>query len=254
MGINFGAFPGANAAAPFLGLNANTNLALVQQIVAAAAVAQQAQYLNPLATVPSNPPIPSGPPPVTITGGVLSPCIVVSNIPKEVNIADVLKLFELHGSIKTNKTIPAQRLEPLAYYDVLLEYEDDTSAQNAIKAMQGYMLRKVALEIESISKVRFGQLQSLTLPPSKLCKRVRLDNMVTVEDTKDPGLEEEIGDEARNYGKLGDIVIEVNEVENAATITLSYEDEESALKSYRGLNGRLFAGRKIKATLLPENE
>ena len=75
--------------------------------------------------------------------------------------------------------------------------------------------------------------------------------MVTVEDTKDPGLKDEIAEEANNYGKLKDIELDIDTIANTVEVRLIYEDSISATKAYKAMNGRAFAGNKIIAVLAP---
>jgi hypothetical protein len=88
-------------------------------------------------------------------------------------------------------------------------------------------------------------------------RTVVLEDMVTVEDTNDPGLKDEIAEEAQNYGKLENIEILIEEKKNPdnqvvsshVIIKLYYAEVQDANKACHILNGRLFAGRKIRASL-----
>ena len=83
-------------------------------------------------------------------------------------------------------------------------------------------------------------------------KVLLLNNMITMEDAKDPELKDEISEEAMNYGELVSIDITVDEREQKAAVKLYFKDSSSANKAFKAMNHRVFAGNKIIATLIPE--
>jgi glutamate formiminotransferase len=72
--------------------------------------------------------------------------------------------------------------------------------------------------------------------------------MVTYEDTLDPDLNEEVSEEARNYGTLEKVDITVDD-NREATVVLLYAEPSHAAKALKAMNGRAFGGKKIKAVL-----
>lgn len=59
-------------------------------------------------------------------------------------------------------------------------------------------------------------------------------------------LREDVEEQCRQYGVMTGIAI--NEIENS--VLVRYSSEEEAMKCYDALNGRLFDGRRIEATVL----
>merc|ERR1712146_200630 len=81
-----------------------------------------------------------------------------------------------------------------------------------------------------------------------------LQNLVGAGDV-DSDLEEETTEEASTYGKVNKCTIK--EIagasdEEAVRIFLDYETIESAQKAFEVFNGRLFAGRTVKALYYDE--
>lgn len=77
---------------------------------------------------------------------------------------------------------------------------------------------------------------------------VVLDNMVPVAEASDPGLKDEVEEEAATYGPLKNISIDV--IGNSfVRIKLVYVEPHSAMKAYKAMNGRYFGGSAIKASL-----
>ena len=131
---------------------------------------------------------------------------------------------------------------------IVVEYTDIPSATKAAFSMNAFVLYDEAFKCEVITKARMKQL--LIIDTSTFCT-VKLESMVTVEDTKDPGLKDEIAEEANNYGKLKDIELDIDTIANTVEVRLIYEDSISATKAYKAMNGRAFAGNKIIAVLAP---
>jgi hypothetical protein len=83
-------------------------------------------------------------------------------------------------------------------------------------------------------------------------KVVLLNNMITVEDTKDPDLKDEIAEEAKNYGELLRVDILVDHVAGKASVKLLYRDANGAARAVKAMNNRNFGGNTIVASLVPE--
>ena len=84
---------------------------------------------------------------------------------------------------------------------------------------------------------------------SPALRSLSLYDMLTLDDIKDPDLEQEIRDDACKYGEL--IKLEIV-LENSATTVcakLTYKNVDDALNAFKALNGRVFDGRKIRAIL-----
>ena len=73
--------------------------------------------------------------------------------------------------------------------------------------------------------------------------------MITMEDLQDPGLKEEITEEASRYGSIVSVSINIVDTQQPH-IVLQYENVTDALLAFQNLNGRYFAGRKVTATLI----
>lgn len=163
---------------------------------------------------------------------------------------EVQDIFSLHGSIKVVKKLVAMRKDPKEYYDLLIEYHEAKDASAAVRLINGHVLSGSAIEVQPITIENAIDLMMKSAEQST-CKSVLLEHMVTVADTLDPALKDEIAVEARNYGNLIDIDITVVDKEkDIAHVTLKYADAADATKASKALGNRLFAGRRIKATLI----
>jgi hypothetical protein len=133
---------------------------------------------------------------------------------------------------------------------VVVEYADASTAAITAQSMNAFDLAGSALRVDTITRLQLLQLASPATMGHTFCT-VLLEKMVTLEDTKDPGLEEEIAEEARNYGALKEVLLDIDEVRGEVEVRLLYADPSSASKAYRAMNGRAFAGNKITAVLAP---
>jgi RNA recognition motif. (a.k.a. RRM, RBD, or RNP domain) len=77
---------------------------------------------------------------------------------------------------------------------------------------------------------------------------VLLEDMITLDDAKDPDLKDEILEEVSNYGDVEDVQISIKTT--AANVIVKYKATDDANKACQALNGRYFAGRKVRATLV----
>lgn len=133
---------------------------------------------------------------------------------------------------------------------MVVEYADASVAQSAADSMNAFDLAGATLRVDAIPRLRMLQLASPQTMAHTFCT-VLLEKMVTLEDTKDPDLKDEIAEEARNYGTLQEVLLEIDEVKGEVEVRLLYADATSAGKAYRAMNGRAFAGNKITAVLAP---
>jgi hypothetical protein len=140
-------------------------------------------------------------------------------------------------------------LDPNEYYDVLLEYTDAGAAASAARTMHNHNLAGSKLQVETISLQDAIQLMIQKVEQAVLTA-VLLDDMITEEDVEDPDLKGEITEEASKYGQVVDIKIN-SENPSKPTVRLQYKEASEAVKAQKSLNGRSFAGRKIKASLVP---
>jgi hypothetical protein len=147
-------------------------------------------------------------------------------------------------------------LDPVLYYDVLLEFQEGGSvASQAVATMNGYTLSKSQLVVEAISLSRAVELmiQKVESTTAQSAKTVILEDMVTKEDMNDPGLKDEIAEVAGNYGTLDSIDISLNASEQQVIVKLIYAEPIQAIRACKAIHGRGFAGRKIRASILNQN-
>lgn len=161
--------------------------------------------------------------------------------------AEVQDLFTLYGSIKTAKRISATKLDPSSFYDILLEFNDPGAAAAAARTMNGHAIAGSKIVVETISLQGAIQLMIQKVEQAVLTS-VLLEDMITLEDTKDPDLENEIKEEAEKFGRLVDI--KILKEDGKANVKLFYHEAAEAVKAQKSLNGRGFAGRRIKASLV----
>lgn len=133
---------------------------------------------------------------------------------------------------------------------IVVEFKDENTAKSTMQGMNGFDLAGQTINCEVVSRLRMLQLLSPSTMAHTFCT-VLLEHMVTVEDTKDPDLKDEIYEEARNYGNLKDVVLGIDETKQEVEVKLLYADAVSASKAHKAMNGRAFAGKKISAILAP---
>lgn len=170
-----------------------------------------------------------------------------SNINSEIGVAEVQELFSLCGTIKNTKRLTARKLDPYKFYDLLIEFTEEKSALAAVTTMNGHNLAATALVVESTSLQGAIQLMVQQVEQTVLTSLL-LENMITEDDMQDPGLKDEILEEAKVFGEVLKINIAKDEM-NAPIVKIQYKEGIQAGKAQKAMNGRGFAGRKIKATL-----
>ena len=173
---------------------------------------------------------------------------IYSNVTAEIGIPEVQELFGLCGTIKNTKRLTTRTLDPQRFYDLLIEYTEEKSAAMAVATMHGHNLAGTALSVASTSLQGAIQLMVQQVEQAVL-NSLLLEDMITLEDMEDPGLKDEIAEEARNYGEI--VKIEISKDSKGAPIVkIQYKEGIQASKAQKAMNGRGFAGRKIKATLV----
>ena len=139
-------------------------------------------------------------------------------------------------------------MDPTEFYDVLLEYNEAIAASTAARTMNGHNLAGTKLIVETISLQDAIQLMIQKVEQAVLTT-VLLEDMLTTEDLEDPDLEGEILDEAKKYGNV--TTLKINKEGAKPSVRVNYQEANDAVKARKSLNGRSFAGRKIKASLVP---
>jgi hypothetical protein len=173
-------------------------------------------------------------------------CLFISNVKSTIPLSDVQELFTLYGPIKTVKKLSSTKLDSSNYYDLLIEFMDQSAASSASRTMNGHNLAGTPLGVQTISLQDAIQLMIQKVEQCVLTA-VLLEDMITLDDVSDPDLEGEILDEAKKYGDVQSIKI----IPDAKpTVKLQFKEASEAVKAQKSLNGRAFAGRKIKATLV----
>lgn len=173
--------------------------------------------------------------------------VLHSNVRSNIGLAEVQDLFTLYGTIKTVKRISATKSDPASFYDILFEYNDSGAAAAAARTMNGHTIAGSKIIVETISLQGAIQLMIQKVEQAVLTT-VLLEDMITLEDVKDPDLESEIREEAEKYGKL--VELKIITAESKANVKLFYHEAAEAVKAQKALNGRGFAGRRIKASLV----
>jgi len=198
-------------------------------------------------------PPPPPAPPVVVPGTTMS-CIVVKNISSSVPLGEVQSIFGAFGEVKRCKYVETGKIADLTpdTRAAVVEYGTVAIALNTASAMNKFILSSLELNVEVCSLDKANNL--LAVDDSTFTK-VILKDMVTLEDAEDPDLKDEIADEAKTYGQLENVVIEVktNEFsgENEVIVELTYGNPTDSHKAHKALNGRAFGGKKINAVLAP---
>jgi hypothetical protein len=196
-----------------------------------------------------------------------------SNVPAEVLEDDLISIFEPFGKVEKCTVHDHVDGKGIACIDpsissvgtstnggsllkiATIEYRDPSAAAMAESSMNNFKLGTTSLLLKAVTK---DQAAAATTPQNG-CRSVHLENMVTLEDTADPDLKDEIGEEARRYGALRDIELVVREpggeegghpaAAGSVLVVLHYENAGDAAKACAALSNRAFANRRIKATL-----
>eukprot|EP01041_Mallomonas_annulata_P002994 gene2994-5870_t len=232
------------------------------------------------AAVPTPPPPPPPPSPRTI---------LIRNIAPSITTDMLKVVFGSYGAIEHCNMLPSENPstststspttteststssngeKPLQ--SAILKYVDPNSAKEAVKTMKGFPLADMSLGVDLIPdstsvSTRLSDIgitssgTGTAQPPAPstpapntidigpLCAIV-LENMVSVEEAKDPDLKDEIAEECSTHGPLTGVEIVVMG-NTSVQITVRYVSASDAVKAFSALNGRFFAGRKVKATL-----
>lgn len=164
-----------------------------------------------------------------------------------VPLSEVQTIFAAFGPILLCKALPATPSNS-GVQSVVVEYSDAAVAATTATSMNNFELAGKVLKCEVIARLT---CQQLLRDAESTYLSVLLENMVTLADVKDPGLKDEIGEEASNFGSLQSVELIVDEPKAQVTVKLIYGDNASAVKAYKAMNGRVFAGNKISAALSP---
>lgn len=79
-----------------------------------------------------------------------------------------------------------------------------------------------------------------------------LEDMVSAAEAREPDFNEEVSEEAENYGPLKKLEVSIGDLpEEKVKVILRYSSPDHAVKAHRAMNGRYFGGQPIKATLIP---
>lgn len=131
----------------------------------------------------------------------------------------------------------------------MLEFNDSSCSLLASQTLNNHVLAGENIVVQPIPLDKAISLMLKKVEASVLCS-VLLESMITLEDTEDPNLKDEIHEEAVRYGDLVKIDIITDKILNQANVKITYKEPIHALKAQKALGGRMFAGRKIKASLI----
>lgn len=162
-------------------------------------------------------------------------------------MSEIETMFAAFGPVLLCKVLPGDSASP-EVRSLVVEFADAAIAASTATSMNNFELAGTSLKCEVIARLRCQQL--LRDAETSYCC-VLLEHMVTLEDTKDPDLKDEIGEEARNYGSLQAVRLLIDEPKEQVKVKLVYGDHASAVKAFKAMNGRVFAGNKICAVLAP---
>lgn len=226
---------------------------------------------NPVAVVPPPPPPPPPRPPTNppLTSGSHSQSeatsgfrtVLVRNIAPEIN-RDMLKVvFSSFGTVTACSLIPsADSLSTPGLQSATLHFQLSSSAKEAATSMKDFSLAGHTLGVDliptpagSAGEGDNGPQDVLVeqLPPVALVSVV-LENMVAESEASDPDLKDEIAEECSRHGPLEKEGVEIKVENGIVMITVTYVSEDHAKAAFMALNGRFFAGRKVKASLKPK--
>jgi hypothetical protein len=201
----------------------------------------------------------------------------ISNVNGDIGLKDLETMFSAFGSIISCQFLPfdstgssssATTAAVGSTKRLIVEYTEAANAISTWLSMNNFKLGGLILQCEVITLSAARQLlQPITAVMSSSnassiqtssstntveYKVVLLNNMITVDDTKDPDLKDEIAEEAKNYGDLLRVDILVDHVAVKASVKLLYKDANGAARAVKAMNNRNFGGNTIAASLVPE--
>lgn len=191
--------------------------------------------------------------------------LLVNNILDGLDEDALRPIFEAFGTVLTCRLVDEPNSLSKKTRSAYIEFPTETAANATAIAMHEFDIGGFKLETQNIcnpfenketlttfNKTEMGQISQAKVRPNATTsgsKCVLLKNMITFEDTKDPDLKTEIGEEACKYGELNEIQIISDDPENI-TVALKYFNCSDAESAYKNLNGRAFGNKKITAELL----
>lgn len=177
----------------------------------------------------------------------------IRNVISNLELKDLKPIFDAFGTIHSIDYVADPSGMP-GTNTAYIVYQNTASADGAVQSMDKFNLAGLSLSIDillpttvAVGTTGTGAAFGTGTEPFK---SVVLRNMVTLEDTTDPSLSEEIGEEAGKYGTLVNINIDATNPSDVLVL-LKYSDGSEAIKATTAMNGRAFASRKIVASLLP---
>lgn len=188
---------------------------------------------------------------LTIVGGeekvkIDTKRILIKNVHRDIDENELKLIFSPFGKVRicsfTNIDGIGTRGSNLNVKTAIIEYSTVISSEVAAKDMNGFSLAGYNLLVD----------QTLLKPtPAVVEKRICiLENMVSIQDSADPTLKDEIAEEAEKFGKLSTIDIYVDPTTKKVKVRLQYEESQSATKAFNTMNDRFFAGNRISASLV----
>lgn len=221
---------------------------------------QQQTGVLPQSSVGTNvPPLPSADPLNTI---------FISNIQDGIGDTEIRAVFAAFGAIENCVVVVGPNGGTVA----TVQFPDASLAASVAASMQGFdlagmklscQLRSAGAAATQLEQQKQQAVLGAAVPSgatgASLCS-VLLQNMVTIEDTHDPELKDEIAEEARTFGALTgvDIVVVPSDAgpgdssdAGPVNVILRYADAVGARNACQAMHGRVFAGNKISASLLP---
>eukprot|EP01035_Chromulina_nebulosa_P017711 gene17711-23303_t len=178
--------------------------------------------------------------------------VTIRNIRIEFSISDVRAVFDSFGTIINIDTIPNNAFSS-STQSAAIEFSTVSSAEDAVSCMNLFDFGGLPLIVETTTINPFPNQSIKSDSPIKEVDKnttVLLENMITIEDLSDPYLKDEILEEASKYGLCKDI--KFIQLSSTAHVKLIYHENSEATRAMTALDGRNFAGNKIKAYLLQE--
>lgn len=206
------------------------------------------------------------PPLVGASAPATSKSLRIKNIRAELTVDEISGILSSFGDVTSCLFVgdPAPGVLPGNPPDVerpltrtaVVEFTDEATAKATLRGLtasgdgSGFDIGGLIIAVELEPPIR-----GAAGPQVQLC-RVRLQHMISVEEARDPDLKEEVAEEANNYGHLLRVDIAVTGsvgvgAGEEAVVTLVYAEAKDAAKAHKAMHGRFFAGKAIKATLLP---
>mmetsp|Transcript_49581 Transcript_49581/g.114920 ORF Transcript_49581/g.114920 Transcript_49581/m.114920 type:complete len:466 (-) Transcript_49581:79-1476(-) len=196
--------------------------------------------------------------------------IVFTGIPREFESKDVCMVFQAFGMVRSCELLPSTTQPDLHCGTGILEFATETSAKEAVKTMNGFVLAGLTLSVQpgsTVPVVSAGVVEPAASmnsssavadlareagraagarQPSQPSRVLLLENLVAAGEA-DGELAEEVQEECSQFGDINKVTVYEGRKDQGVRVFVRFEAEDSGRRAAEALNGRWFGGRQVRA-------